>query len=199
MLSTTISSITGKLLLGTLAAVSVGATPAQAPASAPAAAVKTTLGAPIYVVGFSVRTTNTAEAKGDGEIPKLWNRFFQENLGAQIPHRIGQGLIVVYSDYATDEKGEFSYLLGTPVDSIEGLSKDLAVRTIPAGPYAVVTTPRGRPQDVMPATWMKIWQMPESELGGKRSFSIDYETYDDFSDPNNMQVSIYLGLKPAAK
>ena len=183
------------LLLGSLAMVF----PAQNPETKPEAARKVTLGAPIQVVGFSVRTTNAAEAKGDGEIPKLWNRFFQENLGDKIPHRVGQSLIVVYSDYASDQNGEYTYLLGAPVDSLEGTPKDLAVRTIPAGQYAVLTTPAGPPQQTLPAIWTKIWGMSEAELGGKRSFAMDYETYDDFSDPQNMQVTVHLGLAPTAK
>lgn len=184
------------LLLGSLTM----AFPAQNPETKPeAAAQKVTLGAPIQVVGFSVRTTNAAEAQGDGEIPKLWNRFFQEHLGDKIPHRVGQSMIVVYSDYASDQNGEYTYLLGVPVDSLEGNPKDLTVRAIPAGSYAVLSTPAGPPQQTLPAIWTKIWGMSEAELGGKRSFVMDYETYDDFSDPENMQVTVHLGLTPAAK
>jgi predicted transcriptional regulator YdeE len=173
--------------------------PATAPDTKPDAPAKVTLGAPIQVVGFSVRTTNDAEAKGDGEIPKLWNRFFHENLGDKIPHRVGQSLIVVYSDYASDQNGEYTYLLGAPVDSVADVPKDLTVRTIPAGSYAVLTTPAGPPQQTVPAIWMKIWGMSEAELGGKRSFVMDYETYDDFADPQKMQVTVHLGLAPATK
>ena len=183
------------LLLGSLAMVS----PRQNPDPKPDAAQKITLGAPIHVVGFSVRTTNAAEAKADGEIPKLWGRFFQENLGDKIPHRMGQSLIVVYSDYASDQNGEFTYLLGAPVDSIADVPRDLTVRTIPAGAYAVLTTPAGPPQQTIPALWAKIWSMSEAELGGKRSFVMDYETYDGFADPQNMQVSVHLGLASTAE
>jgi len=183
------------LLLGSLTMVF----PAQNPETKPETAQKVTLGAPIQVVGFSVRTTNAAEAKGDGEIPKLWNRFFQENLGDKIPHRVGQSLIVVYSDYASDQNGEYTYTLGAPVDSVADMPKDLAVRTIPVASYAVFTTPPGPPQQTLPAIWAKIWGMSEAELGGKRSFIMDYETYDDFSDPQNIQVSVHLGLAATTK
>ena len=183
------------LLLGSLTMVF----PAQNPETKPETAQKVTLGAPIQVVGFSVRTTNAAEAKGDGEIPKLWNRFFQENLGDKIPHRVGQSLIVVYSDYASDQNGEYTYTLGGPVDSVADVPKDLAVRTIPVGSYTVLTAPPGPPQQTLPAIWTKIWGMSEAELGGKRSFIMDYETYDDFSDPQNIQVSVHLGLAATTK
>jgi hypothetical protein len=36
---------------------------------------------PFYVAGYQVRTSNANEMSGHGEIGKLWQRFFQENLG----------------------------------------------------------------------------------------------------------------------
>ena len=160
---------------------------------------RTVLATPIYVAGYQIRTSNAKEMSGNGEIGKLWARFMQQNLAAQIPDRVGQSLMVVYSDYASDQNGEFTYLLGAPVDSIADVPRDLTVRTIPAGAYAVLTTPAGPPQQTIPALWAKIWSMSEAELGGKRSFVMDYETYDGFADPQNMQVSVHLGLASTAE
>ena len=160
--------------------------------------VKTTLSAPIYVAGFQVRTSNAKEMGGNGEIGKLWTRFMQQNLAAQIPNRVGQTLMVVYSDYASDEKGEYSYLLGAPVSSVDGLPKNLSFRRIPAGTYAVFTTAQGPVIDVLQAAWKQIWATPPSELGGPRAFLADYEIYDQRSaDPDNAQVEIHVGLRPA--
>jgi predicted transcriptional regulator YdeE len=160
--------------------------------------VKSTLAAPIYVAGYSVRTTNAAEATGQGEIPKLWTRFFQEALAEQIPHRTNQSLMVVYSDYSSDEKGEFTYLLGSQVDTVEGLPKDMVYRKIPAGQYAVITSARGPLQEILPSTWIQIWKMTPADLGGKRSFQMDYEVYDErAADPSNGQVEVHLGITPA--
>ena len=66
---------------------------------------------PIYVAGFQVRTSNDREMSGNGEIGKLWGRFIQQNLASQIPGRVGHTLIAVYCDYASDEKGDYRYLL----------------------------------------------------------------------------------------
>src|SRR5579862_4169576 len=70
---------------------------------------KTTLQSPFYVAGFLVRTNNADEAGGKGKIGDLWQRFFKENLGAQIPNRADSALTVVYSEYASDEKGDYNY------------------------------------------------------------------------------------------
>jgi len=159
---------------------------------------KQILADPIYVAGYMVRTSNAKEMAGNGEIGKLWTRFFQENLGAQIPNRIGQNLMVVYSDYASDEKGEYSYLLGAPVNSIDHLPAGLSYRKIPAGQYAVITTEQGPVAAVMQAAWKHIWAMPPADLGGQRAFLEDYEVYDQrASEPANSQVEIHLSLEAA--
>jgi predicted transcriptional regulator YdeE len=159
--------------------------------------VKTTLASPIYVAGFLVRTTNAKEMDGNGEIPKLWTRFIQQNLGAQIPNRVGQSLMVVYSDYASDEKGEYTYLLGAPVTSVDGLPSNLSFRRIPPGSYATLTTAQGPLIQVLQSAWKQIWTSTPVQLGGPRAFVADYEIYDQRSaDPNNAQVEVHVGLQP---
>ena len=161
--------------------------------------VQSTLEAPIYVAGFTVRTNNAAEMTENGKIGKLWARFFQENLGAHIPNRADQTLIVVYSDYASDETSDYTYLLGAPVTSVTGLPAGMSYRTIPAGRYAVFVTPKGPLVAGVQSTWKRIWSTPPVRLGGYRAFQDDYEIYDQRSaDPNNAQVEIHIGLKPAS-
>ena len=158
--------------------------------------MKTTLPEPIYVAGYMIRTSNAKEMGGNGEIGKLWGRFMQQNLAAQIPNRIGQTLIVVYSDYASDEKGEYNYLLGAPVTTVDGLPAGLSFRRIPAGQFAVFTTAQGPVAQVLQATWKQIWMSTPSQLGGQRAFVADYEIYDQrSSDPNNAQVEVHVGLR----
>jgi len=158
--------------------------------------MKTTLPEPIYVAGYMIRTSNAKEMGGNGEIGKLWGRFMQQNLAAQIPNRIGQTLMVVYSDYASDEKGEYNYLLGAPVTTVDGLPAGLSFRRIPAGQFAVFTTAQGPVAQVLQATWKQIWMSTPSQLGGQRAFVADYEIYDQrSSDPNNAQVEVHVGLR----
>ncbi|WP_263354278.1 GyrI-like domain-containing protein [Acidicapsa acidisoli] len=186
------------LLIAALAIAASCSLPAQStpPNGAASSPMKTTLAVPIYVAGFQVRTSNAKEMSGNGEIGKLWMRFFQQNLAEQMPNRIGQTLMVVYSGYASDEKGEYDYLLGAPVTSADGIPATLTVRQIPAGQYAVITTAQGPAAEVVPSAWKHIWAMSPSELGGQRTFLIDYEIYDQRSAaPTNAQVEIHVGLR----
>jgi len=104
--------------------------------------------------------------------------------------------MVVYSDYASDENGEYNYLLGVPVNSVDALPAGLSFRRIPAGPYAVFTTPAGPLVEVLQSTWKQIWSASPSDMGGHRAFQADYEIYDQrAADPNHSQVEIHIGLR----
>ena len=151
-----------------------------------------------YVAGYSVRTNNAKEMSGQGEIGKLWQRFMQENLGAAIPNRADATLYTVYSDYASDEKGDFTYTLGARVPSVDRLPAGIRYRKIVPGPYAVFTTAKGPVGQVMQAEWQKIWAMPPEQLGGKRAFVTDFEVYDQRAvNPQDSQADIHIGLVPA--
>lgn len=158
--------------------------------------VKATLLEPVYVAGFQVRTNNGREMSGSGEIGNLWGRFMQQNLAAQIQDRVGQTLIAVYFDYASDEKGDYSYLLGAPVSSVDELPKGITHCRIQPGTYAIVMTEKGDTSQVVPAAWQRIWAMTPKELGGRRAFATDFEVYDHrCADPKNAQVEIQIGLR----
>jgi predicted transcriptional regulator YdeE len=153
-----------------------------------------------YVAGYEVRTNNAKEMSGQGEIGKLWQKVMQENLVAQIPNRTDSALMVVYSEYASDEKGDFNYLLGARVSSVEHLPAGMTYRKLVSGPYAVFVTDRGPLVDVLRAEWKEIWAMPPEQMGGQRAFLTDYEVYDQRSaDQRQAQIEIHIGLKPSSR
>jgi predicted transcriptional regulator YdeE len=156
-----------------------------------------TLPEPQIVIGLQIRTSNPRELSGEGKIGALWQRFFQDNLLEQIPNRTSDSFYVVYSNYASDEYGEYDYLLGSPVSSISNLPVDMTYEAIATGEYAIITTDKGPVVQVMQDKWKEIWSMPPSELGGKRAFLTDYEIYDHrAADPTNAEVEIHLGIAP---
>ena len=156
--------------------------------------------APFYVAGWQVRTNNADEASGKSKIGPLWQRFMQQNLAAEIPNRTDSAIIVVYSNYASDEKGEYDYLLGARVASVDNLPAGMTWKKVEPGVYAVVLTDKGEMPGVLQAAWARIWKMPPAELGGKRAFVTDYEIHDQRSaNRQSAQVEIRVGLAPASK
>jgi predicted transcriptional regulator YdeE len=184
-----------RLTAGILVAVFVsGATSISSP-NQEESVTKAVLQQPFFVAGYLVRTNNTDEASGHGKIGDLWQRFYKENLGAQIPNRSDSALTVVYSEYSSDETGDYNYLLGARVTSVTDLPPGMVWKKVDPGPYAVITTDIGQMPGVLQAAWRKIWQMSPTELGGKRAFVTDYEIYDARSaNPAHAQVEIHVGV-----
>jgi predicted transcriptional regulator YdeE len=149
-----------------------------------------------YVVGITARTNNAQEMSGSGKIGDVWQRFLQPSLVAKIPNKIGVDPIAVYTDYETDHTGHYTYLLGLPTAPVEALPRNLTVKHIPPGRYAVFSSDRGPLTQVVPEIWRRIWSMSRKELGGKRSFKSDFEIYDQrAADPENSQIDVYVGLR----
>lgn len=177
-----------------LASLMMAQTAPASPAATtnPVNAVKVDHQDSFLVMGLTVRTNNETEAGGQGKIPQLWERVVELD---QIPNRVGDGMVVVYSNYASDNTGDYDYTLGARVSSADKVPDGYVARTIQAGRYAVVSSAQGPPEEVIPALWQRIAHMTPAELGGTRAYQTDFETYAPFTDPSVMQVNAHVGLK----
>lgn len=178
-----------------LSAVSAGAQAAAPGAPAAPTAVSAENLPGFTVVGVWVRTDNKKEAGGNGEIPQIWQRAMQEGSLENIPHRTDNNLTVVYTNYASDQNGEYTYVLGVRVSGADKVPEGMMTVNVPAGKYAVVESEQGPLPQVMPKVWQRIYSMPPSELGGQRAFKADYEVYPEGFDWQNAQIPVYIGLK----
>lgn len=170
-------------------------TPAPQTAAAATSPVKVENQDSFLVVGVTVRTNNAAEAGGQGKIPALWQGVIDNGQLQQIPNQVGEGFMVVYSDYASDNTGDYNYTLGVRVSSADKVPDGYVVRKIAAGKYAVLVSETGPPQEVIPALWQRINSMTPEQMGGKRAYQTDFETYGNVADFGNMQVTAHVGLK----
>jgi len=148
------------------------------------------------VVGISARTSNAKEMTADGVIGKQWGRFMQGGSLSKISNRADKAIVAVYTDYASDHNGEYTYVLGAKVTSDVQVPAGMVARKILAAQYAVFTTEKGPPAKVVPEAWMRINSLPKSAVGGDRVYRADFEIYDErASDPQNSQVDVYVGIK----
>ncbi len=148
------------------------------------------------VIGIAVRTSNAREMTPDGQIGRCWTRLFQENLLAKIPNKADAPIIAVYTDYASDKDGEYTYLLGARVNSDSQVPEGMVAKKIPGGKFAVFTTEKGPGPKVVPETWMAINSLPKSATGGDRVYRADYEVYDERArDPQNLQADVYVAIR----
>ena len=148
------------------------------------------------VIGIAARTSNAKENTPDGIIGKQWMRLFQEGLLGKIPHKADQNIVAVYTDYASDHNGEYTFILGARVTSDAEFPAGMVARTIPGGKFAVFTSDKGPAAQVVPAAWMKINTLPAGAVGADRVYRADYEIYDERArDPQNSQVDVYVGIR----
>jgi predicted transcriptional regulator YdeE len=148
------------------------------------------------VVGISARTSNAKEMTADGRIGKQWGRFMRDGVLAKIPNRVDKGIVAVYTDYAGDKNGEYTYILGAKVSSDANVPAGMVAKKIPAGRYAVFTSEKGPAAKVVPEVWMRINSLPKPAVGGDRVYGADFEIYDERAlDPQNSQVDVYVGIR----
>ena len=149
------------------------------------------------VIGIEVRTTNAREMTVEGAIPKQWQKFFQDGIQQKIPDKIDGTIYAVYTDYASDRNGEYSFVIGMKVNPGANPPAGMVLKKIPAGEYALITSDKGPVGRVVPAAWQQIWSLEDkAQLGGRRAYGADFEVYDQRSaDLQNSQVDINVGLK----
>ncbi len=101
----------------------------------------------------------------------------------------------MYSEYASDHNGEYTFMVGAPVRAEAAVPAGMVLKQIPASKYAVITTEKGPFPEVIPGAWLKIFEL-EDEGKLNRTYRTDFELYDERAlDPQNAQVDIYIGLK----
>jgi predicted transcriptional regulator YdeE len=149
------------------------------------------------LIGIAARTNNANEMTGNGVIARQWNKFFSGGILAAIPHKIDPTIYAVYSDYASDRKGDYTFFIGVKVSDTSSIPAGMVAKKVPGGKFAVITTEKGPVQKVVPEAWQKIWRLEDdSQLGGVRSYKADFELYDQRArDPQNSQADIYIGIK----
>jgi predicted transcriptional regulator YdeE len=147
-------------------------------------------------IGIAVRTSNAKEMTGEGVIGKQWARMIQGGSFEQIPHKADGLPIAVYTDYASDHEGEYTFLIGARVTSDTDVPPDMVARKIPGGKFAVFTSEKGPAPQVVPALWTKINSLAKTAVVGERTYRADYEIYDQRAlDPQNTVMDVYVGIR----
>lgn len=158
---------------------------------------KTTLPT-LTLVGIIARTSNKNEMDpNNAKIGRTLGAYFGQQLATKLQHRTNPGVTYcVYTEYESNEHGDYTYFVGEQVTSIADQDLSLFnVLTIPASDYQLFSTEPGSMPGVVINAWQKIWVMDAPALGGKRKYIADFELYDQrAADPNNTVVDIYIGI-----
>jgi predicted transcriptional regulator YdeE len=148
------------------------------------------------VVGIAVRTSNAEQMTEARPIGKQWERLFKEGVLAAIPNKADASIVALYTDYASDKDGEYTYVLGARVTKVESVPAGMVAKNVPAGRYAVFTSERGPVQRVVVEMWQKVWATPKSAMGGDRAYKADFEVYDQRAqNPADSVVDLYISVR----
>ena len=152
----------------------------------------------IKLIGITARTSNAREMNPEtAKISATMQKFFGSGMQEQIFGRKNPGTVfAVYSNYESDEHGEYTYFLGEEVKDFENIQQGFETLTIPAQNYVKFTSNPGKIPAVCIDMWQNIWKMKAADLGGERAYIADFEVYDERSrDHNNVTLDIYIGIK----
>jgi len=148
------------------------------------------------VVGIAVRTSNAEQMTPERPIGKQWERLFKEGVLAAIPNKADGNIVALYTEYASDKDGEYTYVLGGRVTKVESVPAGMVVKNVPAGRYAVFTSEKGPVQKVVVEMWQKVWATPKTALGGDRTYKADFEVYDQRAkNPADSVVDLYVSVR----
>lgn len=153
----------------------------------------------LNIIGLTARTNNKDEMDPTkSKIGALVSDYWGNQIGNTFKDRVAPGVTYcVYTDYESDENGEYTYLIGEAVKSLDNQDQSkFKSLVIPPSTYQKFTTESGKIPEIVISSWQKIWQMKEEELGGKRAYLADFEVYDQrASDFNHAVMDIYIGIK----
>ncbi len=141
-----------------------------------------------HLIGIGTRTKNENEMGSNGNIPKLWEKFFGEVLPKlKITDKF---IYAVYKDYESDENGEYSFFIGVPSDEINIFE----TVQLPEGKFLELTSSKGKSPNIIIELWQVVWA--NSDIKRRRAFEIDYEIYPiDFLTTSETQVRLFLSVK----
>ncbi|MDY7221166.1 GyrI-like domain-containing protein [Halalkalibacterium halodurans] len=145
-------------------------------------------------IGRTARTTNEAEMKGEGVISSQWDAFYKEPFVDRIPQQKEEAIIALYTDYESDETGEYTFAIGAKVQDEAEAPEGLSKVTVPEATYVKFTSRKGPMDQVVMEAWQEIWEWSKANPN-KRAFIADFEVYDERAqDPQNGQVDIYISV-----
>lgn len=150
------------------------------------------------LVGITVRTKNADEADPNtGKIGPTVGNYFGNNLSQKISNRVKPGTTYcAYTEFESDEHGEYTYFVGEEVDSFEQIDPMFVPLVIPSSNYVKFEFGPGAMPMVCINAWQDILQMSNDEMGGKRAFVTDFEIYDERAqDPSSTILDVYIGIE----
>jgi AraC family transcriptional regulator len=151
-----------------------------------------------HIIGYDLKTRNT-DGENNREIPKFWQHYMQNNLGAKIPNPLNKNEeLGLCTDYNT-ATGEFVYMIGMEVAEGTAVPEGMSYRSFPEMEYAVFTTPKATDENFpasIQSTWVEIFSNWFPDSGYEHDGTVEFELYDERCyGKEDKQIDIYIPVK----
>ena len=142
------------------------------------------------IIGIDIKTTNENDQAAD-DINALWQRFFENAVGDKIPHKTGNAIYAVYTDYEGDHTKPYRFIIGCKVQHCDDIPEGMVAHHVPESRYGVFTSIGEQPKSLI-KTWESIWDLDSLP----RAFTSDFEVYGPrFFEPGLHEVLVHIALE----
>ena len=146
----------------------------------------------LIVVGFSARTSNTAESDPEtAQIGGLWGRVFSGALASIERREDAARIAAVYHEYESDHTGPYTIVVGAVVKQLGEVPEGMTALTVPATRCAVFEA-RGEMPGALIEKWMEIWTAFPAD-GAARAYDHDVELH----APDGSAADIWIAVRDA--
>lgn len=140
-----------------------------------------------HVIGLTARANNFSPDLQTA-VNNLWGEFYRGRYLNKIQHRKNEKVYGIYSDYQSDETGDYNATVACETDVTTDQPAEMILKILPAGKYAKFIV-KGNVHQVIGEFWRELWEMKL-----ERNFECDYEEYQN-EDTENAEIHIYIGIK----
>jgi len=145
---------------------------------------------PRYIVGIAVKTSN-ANQQSAGDIARLWEQFWNENVSSKVPGKVSEDIYCVYTEYEGDFTAPYTTVIGYETTNLDNIPEGMKGITIEGGQYVMLIAKGKLSEGIVIQEWSKVWQ---SDL--PRTYKADFEVYlARNNNPDNAEVLIFVGVK----
>lgn len=144
------------------------------------------------LIGKPNRTT-MQRCQNEIDIPKFWGEFLNAGLMNQIPNRMGEAIMGIYTNW--DYSENFDVIIGSQVRHETKVPEGFVTHRMKPAKYMVFTIPGNQNQDILNG-WKYIYGTWMPNTGYEREFSDDFDLFDDrFQSDTNPESEIYIPIK----
>lgn len=143
------------------------------------------------LIGISVRTTNQNNQVQE-DLGKLWGQFSSENINEEIPNKMSNEILAIYTDYQSNDTEDYTTIIGVPVSTLTEIPNGMIGQEFQPENFKKFIA-KGEMPKAVDDTWINIWEQDENL---NRKYTYDFELYGaNCNKGTDSEVEIFVAVK----